>query len=75
MIIPTKHLNLDSSLLAVGGRVLQCLPSPKTVTGLWEEVREGGALLSFERFTLALAFLYAVGAIDLESHLIRRMSL
>ncbi len=37
MILPTKHLRADRSLIAVGGEVLGMLGESKTVSRLWEE--------------------------------------
>ena len=71
MILPTKHLELDRSLLAIGGRILNVLPRPRTVTSIWEEVRRHEEGLTFESFTLALTFLYTVGAVELTDELIR----
>jgi hypothetical protein len=71
MILPTKHLELNKSLLAVGGHILACLPRPRTVTSTWEEVREQHQTMSFESFTLALTLLYAIGAVEMNGELIR----
>jgi hypothetical protein len=71
MILPTKHLELDKSLLAIGGRILNALPRPRTVTAMWEEVRKDYEALTFESFALALAFLYAIGAVDMQDEMIR----
>jgi hypothetical protein len=71
MILPTKHLELDKSLLAIGGRILNSLPRPRTVTSMWEQVRREHETLTFESFALALAFLYAIGAVDMQDEMIR----
>jgi hypothetical protein len=72
MILPTKHIPLDQSLLGIGAYLLQQLNQPRTVTSLWEETREHPALGSFERFSLALVMLFSLGAIDLHAGLLRR---
>lgn len=71
MILPTKHLELDKSLLAIGGTILSTLPRPRTVTAIWEKVRNDHDALSFENFALALAFLYAIGAVEMQDEMIR----
>jgi hypothetical protein len=71
MILPTKHLDLDKSLLAIGGRILNAMPRPRTVTSTWEEVRKDYDGLTFESFALALAFLYTIGAVEIKDELIR----
>ena len=73
MILPTKHLQLDQLLLAVGGDILTGLPRPRTVTSLWEEVKRQNQIITFERFTLALSFLYAIGAVGLQGDMLRRL--
>jgi ABC-3C biological conflict system middle component len=73
MILPTKHLQVDQSLLAVGADILSGLPRPRTVTSLWEEIKRDSQIVTFERFTLALSFLYAVGAVDVQDDMLRRL--
>lgn len=71
MILPTKHLELDKSLLAIGGHILHSLPRPRTVTSTWEEVCKEHETLTFEGFALALAFLYTIGAVEMADEMIR----
>jgi hypothetical protein len=71
MILPTKHLELEKSLLAIGGLILGALPRPQTVTSTWEQVRKSHESLTFERFALALAFLYSIGAVDMTDEMLR----
>jgi hypothetical protein len=73
MILPTKHLEMDKSLLAIGGLILNTLPRPRTVTSMWEEVRRHEVGLTFESFSLALTFLYAIGAVEMADEMIRRV--
>lgn len=72
MILPTKHLTPDKSLLAIGSRILNTLPHPRTVTGTWEEIRRHEEGLTFETFTLALTFLYTIAAIEMTDEFIVR---
>jgi hypothetical protein len=68
VILPGKHLQQDRALLGVGGEILRQLDEERTVSELWERVRqarEGTATtLSFDWFLLGLAFLYAIAALD-----------
>lgn len=66
MILPTKHLPLDRSLLAGAATVLASLRSPATVSATWERVRDGDAVTSFDRFALALDLLFALGLVSLD---------
>lgn len=77
MILPTKHLPQDRALLGVGAEILGQLRQPRSVSELWEAVREargrtpGSAPLSFDWFVLALNLLYAIAAIDHSNGIVR----
>ena len=70
MILPTKYLSHDRALISIGGDILQHLEEPRTVSVLWDRVREaqrrklGVTPVSFDWFVLALNLLYAISAID-----------
>ena len=72
MILPNKYLEANRSLLGVGGVLLQHLDSPRSVTALWNRVRALAETGTFERFSLSLDFLYAIGMVELEDGLLRR---
>lgn len=72
MILPTKHISINHSLLGVGALLLEHLEQPRTITALWERTRTDPHIGSFERFILVLDLLYALGAIDLQDGLLRR---
>lgn len=72
MILPTKHISTKQSLLGVGAELLVSLIRPRTVSSLWDEVRDRPTVATFERFTLALDLLYACGAVTLSEGLLRR---
>lgn len=74
MILPTKHVSPSRSLLGVGALLLRHLARERTVASLWDEVRSAPEVASFERFTLALDLLFALGAVTLERGLLRRGS-
>lgn len=73
MILPTKHVSLDNSLLGAGAVVLSLLSEPMTTTGIWERVKHAPEIGTYSRFVLTLDFLYAMGAIDMAEGLIIRM--
>jgi hypothetical protein len=70
MILPTKYLANDRALINVGGEILKHLEEPRSVSALWDCLREGqihkdaDALISFDWFVLALELLYAISAIE-----------
>jgi hypothetical protein len=69
MILPTKHLPLDRSLLGIGAQLLALLDEPKTISGLWAEVQanrgEKARHFTFDWFILALNLLHSIDAIKL----------
>lgn len=71
MILPTKHIETSKSLLAIGAQILGSLPRPRTVTSIWDEVRNRQQVVSFETFSLALTFLYTIGTVDISDDLVR----
>jgi len=73
MILPTKHISLQYSLLGTGAIILRDINSPQTITGLWERVRSKPGVGVYWRFILALDFLFAIGALDFEDGLIVRL--
>ena len=72
MILPTKHVSFSHSLLGVGAVLLKELSYPLTITALWDKVRACKGVGSYQRFILALDMLYLLGAIELQSGLLKR---
>jgi hypothetical protein len=82
VILPSKHLSQERALLTVGGRILQHLHQPKTVSALWEALTPRGenptrltTPLSYDGFVLALDLLYLIDAIEMEAGLLTRKGL
>ena len=80
MILPTKHLPESRSLIAIGGDVLRLLSEPKTVSRVWEELKRKRASqpdippISYDWFVLALDFLCALNAVELDQGRLRRIA-
>lgn len=74
MILPTKHIKTRNSLMGLGALLLQLLKRPMPVSALWERVRNIPEIGSFERFILALDFLFLVDAIDYDGEMLRRLT-
>ena len=72
MILPTKHLRADRTLLSVGGEIHSIIDEPKTVSRVWEEFStsriraEGRAPVSYDWFVLSLDLLFMLGAVAFE---------
>lgn len=80
MILPTKYLPHDRALIGVGAEILNQLKEPRSVSELWDCVREDREMrptatpLSFDWFVLALNLLYAISAIEYGQGIVRRGS-
>lgn len=74
MIMPTKHIPADQSLLGAGAVVFSELSQPRTVTALWEAVRDSRSVGTFERFVLAVTMLYTLRVVRFEAGVIIRGS-
>jgi hypothetical protein len=72
MILPTKHINPLDSLLGVGALILERLETTKTVTQLWDEMRDLPQVATFERLVLGLDLLYMIALVELDGGIIRR---
>ena len=71
MILPTKKLRPENSLIYLGGQILRTLNEPKTVSGVWHEFqlarvgKAGRNDVSFDWFVLALDLLHITGSVFL----------
>ena len=74
MILPTKHIKPHDSLIGIGSTLLSKLSGGKTVTELWDEVRQSPGIVSFERFVLGLDLLYALGLVELDRGMLKRVA-
>ena len=73
MILPTKHISENETILGVGATILKHLDSPITVSGLWERTKVETNVGTFERFVLAADLLFIIGAIELRDGLFVRV--
>ncbi len=72
MILPTKHIPTEYSLIGIGACILRAMPRSSTVSVLWDRVKRLPEVGTFERYVLALTFLYAIGAIRYEDGVLWR---
>ncbi|PKG83842.1 hypothetical protein CXF85_10110 [Colwellia sp. 75C3] len=79
MILPTKHLSPERSIISVSSEILELVDSRSTVSSIWSSLQnKHKASLRFsdvpyDWFILALDFLYMVGAIDERNGLIQKV--
>jgi hypothetical protein len=76
VILPTKGISADRALLSIGASLLKRLDRPKTVSRLWEDLRDRHTTLlqnvSYDWFVLALDLLFAIRAVEFEDGRLRR---
>ncbi len=80
MLLPTKGISAQRALVTVGADLLELLDSPTTVSALWDRFRRRAdrqsvaTRVTFDWFSLALASLFAIGALEMTGtgHLRRR---
>lgn len=81
MILPTKHLSPERSLLAISAQVVSILDESKTVSRLWEEFSEtrsradNRAPVSYDWFVLSLNLLFILGAVEFRAGRVSRVEL
>ncbi len=75
MILPTKYLTENQTLLGVGATLLDNLVQPRTLSGLWESVKNQSNIGTFERFILGVDMLYILGIIKLVDGKIKKSSI
>lgn len=75
MILPTKGITPQQSLLAIAGEVLRALDTNKSVSRLWDDFRvhsDPESTITFDWFILSLDLLYIFGLVDLHRGSISR---
>ncbi len=70
MILPNKYLTVEFTLIGAGSLIISKLKKPKTVSALWDEIREENRINTYQRFILCLDFLFLMGYIDIKSGLL-----
>jgi hypothetical protein len=73
MILPTKHISIERSIINLGSEVLRKMNTEETVSSLWEKSRIIKGMRTFESFTLTLDFLFTVGAVEFKLDRLRKI--
>ncbi len=74
MILPDKNIRLENSLFGMGAHILSELSGSDTVSSLWEKVKTGTPINSFEKFVLTLDFLFLLNLIKLQEGILIRVT-
>lgn len=63
MILPSKHVKISRCILATGAILLEELSEGRTVSSLWDSVRNKPEIQTFGRFVLSLDLLFTLGLV------------
>lgn len=74
MILPSKHIPQEKALLTIGATLLERLNHPRTVSAIWEEVRQT-ASIDYDWFVLSLDLLFTIEAIEINDGVLSRLPL
>lgn len=69
--LPNKYIPLAYSLLGVASFIAASIQPNDTVSTLWDRVRDDERVRTFDRYSEALALLFAGSLLDLEKGIIR----
>ena len=72
MILPTKHLSTNDSLLGIGASLILLLGQQQTLTRLWDEARLMNRQITYPQFLLSLDLLYTLGAVEMDNGVLRK---
>jgi len=75
MILPTRHITTNASLIAIGALILASLGAgSRSVNDVWVDLRDESGVVTFDRFCLAVTFLYTLGIVDHDGDRLRRVA-
>lgn len=78
MILPTKHIKVERSLVGIGHELLKLLHNDRSISDLWDEFRSEfnqyfpKSPVNYEWFVITLDFLFVMGALQFENGVIKR---
>lgn len=79
MILPTKHISLERSLMSVSSEVFELIDKRSTVSSIWNDLQDKhkAALrygeVPYDWFVLSLDLLFLMGAIEESNGLIKKV--
>jgi hypothetical protein len=66
MILPTRHIKPEDSLLIKGYEILTMFEDSVEISFLWKSLKKQKRIKSYSRLLLILTFLNTVGCIELK---------
>lgn len=70
MLLPDKYVAIERSVLGQAAVILGARRADQTVSELWASLVTSGDDWTFDRFTLALSLLFALGAVRIQHGLL-----
>ncbi len=74
MILPTKHISQQQSLLGVGAMLLSLLDQPMTVSNVWDTAKMDPHVGTYSRMVLALDLLFMLELVEFDQGLLLKIS-
>lgn len=80
MILPTKHLSANRSLISVASEVFELIDKKSTISSMWNDLQEKHKSLlrhgdvPYDWYILALDLLYMMGLIEVRNSFIKRIN-
>lgn len=71
MILPTKYVPVADSIIGLAAVLLRIHTPNQTVSSLWRAFRQNRCDATFDMFTEALTLLFLLGAVNLESGVLK----
>lgn len=71
MLIPSKYEDVSKNLLTIGADIIKSIRGRRNIYTLYKkvtELRRDKYQISFDKYLLALDFLYALGKVDLDGN-------
>lgn len=70
MLVPSKYEDVSKNLLTIGAEIIKSIRGRRNIYMLYKKVtaaRGDEYQISFDKYLLALDFLYAMGKIDIDA--------
>ncbi len=75
MIMPTKYIKENESLLALGALILEEITDEgSTLSVIWDNLKDDEALFNYKRFILTLDVLFLLGLVNIKNNKIIKVS-
>lgn len=74
MILPTKGISPERSLIAIGSFVLSNIEPPRSPSEVWHSYNQSGprSYVTYDWFCLAISLLFAMGLVEMSGDLLGR---